>query len=161
MRIHKEYIRSSVFGFQDALVSTTGVVIGVSAGTSNKEFIILAALVTIIVEAISMGAGQFLSQRTLHQLEEKVHKDDLVVGAGIMFLSYLIGGIIPVLPIFYFTYPSSIAVIVLASLLGLFVLGYVKGKIAQIHPVRSAIEMLLVGGVATIIGAIAGHLLKL
>ena len=61
LKINQDYIRSLVFGFQDALVSTTGIVVGISVGVHNKQFIILSALVAISVEALSMGAGQYLS----------------------------------------------------------------------------------------------------
>ena len=45
--IHEDYLRSIIFGFQDALVSTTGVIAGVAAGTSVKEIVILAGILTI------------------------------------------------------------------------------------------------------------------
>ena len=56
--IQKEYLQSAMFGFNDALVSTTGVIVGVSTGTNDKRIVILAGVVTIMVEALSMGAGQ-------------------------------------------------------------------------------------------------------
>jgi len=49
LKINQDYLRSLVFGFQDALVSTTGIVVGISVGVSNKQFIILSALVAISV----------------------------------------------------------------------------------------------------------------
>jgi VIT1/CCC1 family predicted Fe2+/Mn2+ transporter len=160
MRIYKDknYLRSSIFGFEDALVSTTGVIVGVSIGTSNKQFVILAAFVTIAVEAISMAAGQFLSERTLHEIDKKGHKDNLLIGSLIMFSSYFLGGALPILPIFFF--PSPVIPSTLIAFSGLFALGYVKGKLIKVSPTRSAVEMLLIGGVAAIIGMIAGYLLK-
>ena len=73
LKINPDYLRSIVFGFQDALVSTTGIVVGISAGIDNKQFIILSALVTISVEALSMGAGQYLSEKTVHELPQNHH----------------------------------------------------------------------------------------
>ena len=39
--LHEDYLRSLMFGLQDGIVSTTGVVVGISTGVSNKEIIIL------------------------------------------------------------------------------------------------------------------------
>ena len=158
--INKDYLRSSVFGFEDALVSTTGVVIGISTGTSNIKFIVLASLVTIAVEAVSMGAGQFLSERTLHEADKKRHHDSLVAGSVIMFFSYFFGGLIPIFPIFLLPIRVAIFPILFLAFLSLFILGYVKGVLVKISPTRSALEMLFVGGLATIIGVIAGYFLR-
>ncbi|MEK7620940.1 MAG: VIT1/CCC1 transporter family protein, partial [Patescibacteria group bacterium] len=67
-RINKEYLQSAMFGFSDALISTTGVIVGISAGTNNKQIVILAGVVTIMVEAISMGSGQYLSLKSSREL---------------------------------------------------------------------------------------------
>lgn len=161
MKMYKDYLRSSVFGFEDALVSTTGVVIGMSTGTHNKAIILLAAVVTVVVEAVSMGAGQYVSERTLHQVEKEKHEDSLIVGAFIMFLSYAIAGLLPILPIIFFNFPIAQIFSLISAFTGLFVLGYVKGKIAHVSKMRSAIEMLLIGGIATSIGIVAGQLFKI
>ena len=57
LNIHEDYLRSGLFGLQDGLVSTTGVVVCISTGVENKAFIILASLVAVTVEASSMAAG--------------------------------------------------------------------------------------------------------
>ena len=160
MLINKEYARSAVFGIEDALVSTTGMIIGISTGTSNKEFIILATLVTISVEAVSMAAGQYLTERTVHEIERGRHSDNSIVGAIIMLFSYLLGGIIPSFPIFFTTFPVASIWVLAMSFIGLYVLGFIKGKMVNVSPTRSAMEMLIVGGIATGIGAIAGYFLK-
>ncbi len=54
LHIHEDYLRSVLFGLQDGLVSTTGVVVGISTGVSQKEIVILAAFVAVTVEATSM-----------------------------------------------------------------------------------------------------------
>jgi VIT1/CCC1 family predicted Fe2+/Mn2+ transporter len=42
------------------------------------------------------------------------------------------------------------------ALLGLFALGWAKGRLVRVPVVRSGLEVLAVGGVATIIGVIVG-----
>ena len=57
-KIHQDYFRSILFGFEDSLVSTTGVIAGVAVGSRDAQTILLAAIVTMIVEALAMGAWQ-------------------------------------------------------------------------------------------------------
>jgi len=161
LKINQDYIRSLVFGFQDALVSTTGIVVGISVGVSNKQFIILSALVTISVEALSMGAGQYLSEKSVHDLPTSHHRHNLLIGSLMMFLSYLIGGFVPILPIFFTLPPVSSILSVIFAFTGLFALGFFKAKLFSGQVWRSAIEMLLIGGLTTLIGLFVGFTLKI
>ena len=161
IKINQDYLRSIVFGCQDALVSTTGVVVGISVGIQNKQFIILSALVTIAVEALSMGAGQYLSEKSVHELPKSDHKDNLKVGALLMFFSYILGGFIPIFPIFFTLPPLSSFLSILFAFVGLFTLGFVKAKLFYGQVWRSAFEMLLIGGLATLIGLAVGLIFKI
>lgn len=159
--IHEDYFRSIIFGFQDALVSTTGVIVGVAAGASDKNLVILAGVVTITVEALSMGVGQYMSEKSVHQLDKTGrHTDNLYVVGALMFMSYLFGGFVPLTPILLLQLPLAATVSIISSLMGLFLLGYIKAHFVKINPVKSAIEMLLLGGATTVIGLIVGHAFK-
>lgn len=160
MKLNKEYLRSAVFGFEDSLVSTTGVVIGISAGAASRDFILLAGIVTVAVEALSMGAGEYLTERTVQEVDTKEKKYNPIAGSIIMFCSYFLGGLIPLFPVIVSSHPASIAASFVFATTGLFILGYIKGKIVKISPTRSAFEMLIVGGIAAGIGALAGFLLR-
>lgn len=160
LKINPDYFRSSVFGFQDALVSTTGIVVGISAGVSNKQFIILSALVAISVEALSMAAGQYLSEKSVHELPASHHRDSLLIGTLLMFFSYVVGGLIPIVPIFFTDPPLTSFLSVSFAFVGLFLLGFLKAKLFANHIWRSALEMLTIGGLTTLIGLLVGYLLR-
>lgn len=155
-KVQKEYLQSAMFGFNDALVSTTGVIVGVSTGTSNKEIVILAGIVTILVEALSMGAGQYNSSKSAHQLEKSDAAKIPLISGIIMFVSYFLAGLVPLLPIIFFPMSYSREVAISAALIGLFILGYIKGKVVKVSPLKSALEILIIGGIATAIGLIVG-----
>jgi len=161
MTIHEDYLRSIMFGFQDGLVSTTGVVAGISAGVDVKSIIVLAAFVAVSVEASSMAAGQYTSEKAVHQLDKTGrHKDSLLLGATLMFFSYLFAGLIPIIPILLFDKPASNFLSIGAAMLALFILGFIKGKIVENSPLRSATELFLIGGTATAVGLAVGIFLK-
>ena len=160
--IHEDYLRSGLFGIQDGLVSTTGVVVGISTGIEDKAVIILASLVAVTVEASSMAAGQYTSEKAVHQMDKTgKHTDSLIIGAVVMFFGYFLGGIVPIIPTVLLQQPEAKIVAIFASLLGLFVLGYIKGKVVKVKPLRSAVELFIIGSIATSIGLIVGHLFKI
>ncbi len=156
-KIHKEYLQSAMFGFNDALVSTTGVIVGISTGTGNKEVVILAGVVTILVEALSMGSGQYLSAKSAYQLDGKSSFRVPFVGGIIMFLSYFFAGLVPLLSIVLFPMEYARGVAIIAALACLLILGYMKGKIVGVSPVKSALEIFIIGGAATVIGIVVGN----
>jgi VIT1/CCC1 family predicted Fe2+/Mn2+ transporter len=159
-KVKKEYLQSAMFGFNDALVSTTGVIVGISTGTNNKEVVILAGVVTILVEALSMGSGQYLSSKSAHQLDKEAKSQVPLISGIIMFFAYFLAGLVPLLPILLFPMEYSRNVAIVASLIGLVVLGYVKGKIVDVSPWKSALEILIIGGLATAIGIVVGNVLS-
>jgi VIT1/CCC1 family predicted Fe2+/Mn2+ transporter len=53
-------IREIVFGVQDGLLTTLGIVTGVGSATADRTAIILTGLISLIVGMISMGAGEYL-----------------------------------------------------------------------------------------------------
>ena len=158
-KLPKEYLQSAMFGFNDALVSTTGVIVGISAGTGNKQIVILAGVVTILVEALSMGSGQYLSSKSAHQLDKTDSVKRPLIGGIIMLVSYFLAGLVPLLAIVLVS-PMDLAriVAIAAALTCLLILGYAKGKIVKVPPLRSALEFFIIGGVATSIGIIAGKI---
>lgn len=159
--IHEDYLRSGLFGIQDGLVSTTGVVVGISIGVEQKAIIILASLVAVTVEASSMAAGQYSSEKAVHQMDKTgKHTDSLVIGALIMFVAYLIGGLVPIIPTIIFNQPQARMASIIAAFLGLFILGYFKGKLVEHKPWRSALELFIIGAIATAIGLIMGYVLR-
>ena len=54
--LHEDYLRSLMFGLQDGIVSTTGVVVGISTGVSDKAIIVLAAIVAVMVLIVILAA---------------------------------------------------------------------------------------------------------
>lgn len=159
MKLNKDYLQSAIFGINDALVSTTGVMVGISAGTGDKSIIILAGVVTIMVEALSMGSGQYLSLKSAHQYQKQSRQKEAIISGIVMYLGYLVGGLVPLISVILLPVEQSSVVAIISVLIGLLVLGYVKGKIVKVSPIRSAIEVFVIGGIATTIGLVVGSLM--
>ena len=64
-------------------------------------------------------------------------------------LSYVVGGIIPLSPYFFIkSSTEALQISVIATLLCLFVFGYIKSKITGINPWLGALRVTLIGAMA-------------
>lgn len=159
--LNEDYLRSALFGIQDGLVSTTGVVIGISAGVDDRQVVLLAGLVAVSVEASSMAAGQYSSEKAVHQLDTSGrHTDSLLIGALLMFAGYFIAGLIPIAPLLFASQAQARPLSLALAFAALLVVGLVKGRLVQVPPLRSGIELALIGVAATLVGITAGLLLR-
>ncbi len=154
------FIRNFVFGVEDSLVSTVGLLSGIAAASVPKPTIILTGIVLIFVEAVSMGAGSFLAEDTTENyLEEKEADIKYPLKGGlVMFLSYFIAGFIPLLPYAIFTINSAFIISIIVSLIALFLLGLISAKISHTNLKRSITRMAVVGGLAILVGVVVGKI---
>jgi len=59
-----------IFGLEDGIVSSGGVSIGIAAGTGDSRIVVLSGFVVVVVEALSMAAGSYLSVKSARQVVE-------------------------------------------------------------------------------------------
>jgi len=64
-------IREIVFGLEDGMVSTLGAITGIAIGSRDRFTVLLAGIVFISVESISMGIGSYLSNKTSKEVDDK------------------------------------------------------------------------------------------
>ena len=157
----KEYLRSILFGIEDSLVSTCAFIAGVSVGSSNNHFIILSTIVAIFIEGVSMGVGEYVSDDAVEGLDKiKRHRDNPLLSGLLLCVSYLLAGMVPFLPIVFFPFPLSLVISAALALTGLFLLGFLKGKLLKVSPIRGGIKILIVGGVTTVLGIVIGLIFR-
>mgnify|MGYP000375782336 CR=1 FL=1 len=153
------YIRNFIFGVEDSLVSTVGLISGIAAAGVSKGNIFLTGIILIFVEAFSMGAGSYLSESSAEEYA-KAKKSFSIQGALIMFFSYFAAGFIPLSPYLIFEINLALVVSIILSLLALFILGTVSGQISKTnHSARHGLKMLTIGGLAIAVGVIVGNLM--
>lgn len=156
------YVRNFIFGAEDSLVSTVGLLAGVaSAGVAQKE-IVISGIVLVCVEAFSMSVGSFLSERTTEEYSPayKPQTSNSIQAAAIMFISYLVCGFIPLLPYLITQGKQAFWLSISASLLALFILGFVSAKILKTKIYKGALRMAIIGGLAIGLGVAVGTVIK-
>lgn len=119
-----KYIGSVVLGLNDALIEFTGTLAGLTFALQNTRIIAMAGLITGVAASLSMGASEYLSQRTDSRQTDPL-KASLYTGATyiltvvLLILPYLLLGSLPgalaltlggaVLVILLFTFYISVA----------------------------------------------------
>ncbi len=57
-------IREVVFGAQDGILTTLGIVTGVGSAASDRSLIVITGLLSLFVGAVSMGVGEYLGGKS-------------------------------------------------------------------------------------------------
>ncbi|MBB6627736.1 VIT family protein [Nocardioides sp. KIGAM211] len=63
------WLRASVLGANDGIVSTAGLVVGVAGATTDRTAILVAGIAGLAAGALSMGAGEYVSVSTQRDSE--------------------------------------------------------------------------------------------
>jgi len=71
-------IRELIFGIQDGLISTVGLLAGMQAAGSNRFVVLMAGSASVLAGAFSMAVGSYLSSKAEkdifdHELEKEAH----------------------------------------------------------------------------------------
>lgn len=166
-------IREIIFGLEDGLVSTLGVVTGIAEGTKDRFVIILSGVIVIAVESLSMAAGTYLATkseeealfvgkaRRLIRALIPTRQPSPVRNAAIMGISYTLGGAVPVLPYLVFPVRAAIGISIGATVVALFLVGAGKARLTQTSLTRSAFEMAAVSLAAAALGFAIGKVAAL
>lgn len=154
--------RTFIFGVEDSLVSTVGLLSGIAIAETPLKIIILTGVILVLVEAFSMAVGSFLSEYSAEEYSERRRvspKESLIDGA-IMFFSYLLSGLIPLAPYIFFSQAMALPISIVASVSALFLLGILSAKISRISMLYSGMRVGIIGGVAILIGILAGSFIR-
>ena len=157
------YLRNFIFGVEDSLVSTVGLLAGIAAADLSRSAIITTGLVLIVVEGFSMGVGSFLTEETTEEMSgQKIHTWSSIQGGVTMLISYCLAGLLPLAPYAFLNGRYAIDLSIILSLLGLVLLGY--GTSIYYHRKRPwirAIKMFVLGGSAVMVGVMIGKVFHL
>ena len=154
------YMRNIIFGVEDSLVSTVGLLSGIAAVAVPHKIILMTGLILIFVEAVSMAVGSFLSEESAQEYEhgKSANVRASLLGALAMFVSYIIAGFVPLFPYIVSSGQAAFWWSIGLSLVFLGLVGFAQARISGLHPLSRALRMLLLGGFAIGIGVVVGKL---
>ena len=142
------------------IITTFSIVAGSSGGSLLRNVILILGLSNVVSDGFSMGVSRYVSSKT--EIKQELLKEkDPTISAIVTFLSFVLVGILPLLPFIFMrnsknnkntTYISlSIALVVFVSI------GYLKVIVVkEKNPYKSAFEILLLGLIASLISYTIG-----
>lgn len=153
------YLRNFVFGVEDSLVSTVGLLSGVSIAGMGARAILITGIILVFVEAFSMAVGSFLSE---HSAEGYLRQTEApfappIISGSIMFVSYFFSGLIPLSPYVFLISGIAFWYSIGLSLAALFVLGIIGAELSKTNIWKGGFRMALVGGIAIAVGVVIGQ----
>ena len=148
------YIRNFVFGVEDSLVSTVGLLSGIAVGGVERSQIVLTGIILLLVEAFSMAVGSLLSEQSAQEYltRKEVSMRPSAADSIIMFTSYFLTGLVTLFPYFIMESKAALPVSVALSLSALFLLGVISAMLFGINILKNGIRTLLIGGFAILVG---------
>lgn len=162
------FLRDIVFGVHDALLTNIGVVTGFVSALQSSRLIVIAVLIDVIISAFAMAFGTYLSRTSEGEyLEGQLHEDvkagldetlaNPVMAAVVMWVTYVVSGMIPLLPFLFGAEPAiAVRYGTVLALAVFFLVGAMKGVITRTNPWKSGLQFIGFGGFAAIVGWLIG-----
>lgn len=204
------YIRSSIFGWQDGIVSAMALLAALTGAAVGSSVIILATLAEIVAGAISMSLGTYVGTKSMvevykaeieqekREIEEEPEKEEAEVrhfykkkgftekeiemivkrlgksksamldvmikeelggdrqtkedpakSSAYMFAFYAAGGLITLVPYLFLAPATALYYSIAVTAAALFGIGAAKTYLTGQNPLKSGLEVLVIGMIAT------------
>lgn len=144
-------VKNLTFGIEDSLISTTGVLLGIAAAKFQRREILIAGIILITVEALSMTYGAFLSDENFFKASEKPYTTLQIMEYSVaMFVSYFLVGLILLVPYAIDApYPAMWTVVVAMTILLILIAKFEKRK-------ERVVVLVTIGGILMTVSILLG-----
>ena len=155
-------LRDSVFAANDGTITTFAIIAGSEGAGFPSNIVVILGLVNLLADGISMASSSYLGVKSEIEFEkaEGSHDSDgespLKHGV-VTFVTFSFIGFLPLIP-YIISIPSQFAISGLIVGLSLFSIGASRGSLTKKSWFKSGLEMLIVGGVATVVAYLVGFL---
>lgn len=172
-RVERKYLPEFVYGGTDGAITTLAVMAGAFGASLSSAIIIILGFANLLADGFSMATANYLSVKSQADLDrgksigkystaKKKHPLKTGVATLISFVSI---GFIPLFPFVLAFFiesinPHKFTLAIVFTGIAFFVVGWIKGRIVMKHPLKSAIETLIIGGIAAALAFLVGYLLR-
>lgn len=157
--------RDAIFAANDGIITTFAVVAGSTGASLSASVVIILGFANLLADGFSMASGNYLGIRSEMDFE-KAENDGfrpryLPLRHGLVtFVSFVIAGILPLLP-YLFGLAIELYLSIFLVGLSLFIIGSFRSFFTKKHFLRSGLEMLFIGGFAAIVAYAVGHIARM
>ena len=165
---YKKYLPEFVYGGIDGTITTFAVVAGVIGASLNSTVILILGFANLFADGFSMAVSNYLSEKSKEELRRDVNKKSLASKrATVTFFSFLVIGFIPLISFVFASLTKSSHFLrsqflysIFLTALALMIIGWFKGVATEKNKVKSALQTLIIGGVAAVIAFFVGYFIK-
>lgn len=159
------WLRAGVLGANDGIVSVAAIVVGVAGATSKNGPILVAGLAALIGGAVSMALGEYVSVSSQRDSQraargrrphEEANPWSAAFASAVSFLS---GGILPLLAITLLAAAIRIPATVIVVIVALGLTGAIGARLGGARALRPTVRTVVGGGLALLLTFLIGHLL--
>jgi len=163
---NKGYLPEFVYGGIDGSITTFAMVAGAAGASFGPTVVLILGFANIIADGFSMAVSNFLAIKSESELITKggnsgpnsIAMKHPFKAAIITFFSFLLLGVIALLP---FIFPDILNInkfccSVILTGFSLALVGAVKGFVTKKSYIRSALETLIIGGIAAGLAYVVG-----
>lgn len=166
LEVKLNWLRASVLGANDGIVSIAGVVVGVAASGAGTSAVLVAGVAALVAGAVSMGGGEYTSVSAQRDTEIGHGRDPEHVSAHpwaaawSSMAAFTTGGILPLIAITgpwaeYRTPATFLSVVIALAITGWWAAKVGKGSKRK-SITRNVIVSVLTMGLAYGVGALLG-----
>jgi vacuolar iron transporter family protein len=151
------YLPDLVYGANDGIITTFAVVSGVVGADLSRTIIIILGFANLFADGISMGASNYLARRSTAELEARASREDAFRHAAATIAAFIAAGLVPLVAYLLPLPPDSrFVAAVLLTAVTLFSVGAARSFVTGLSPLRSGLEMLLIGALAAVAAYLIG-----
>lgn len=146
------YLRDIVYGGLDGVVTTLAIIAGTAGAALEPRIGLILGVANLVADGLSMGASNYLGLKSeLEQTGRSVAAEQPLRHGMATTAAFSAAGAVPLLAYLLADAPgqSVFRWAVLLSAVALLVLGVLRARLAGNRPARSAVEVLLVGALAS------------
>jgi VIT1/CCC1 family predicted Fe2+/Mn2+ transporter len=149
------YLPDLVYGANDGIITTFAVVSGVVGADLSRTIILILGFANLFADGISMGASNYLARRST--VEAQSSREDAFRHAAATIAAFIAAGLVPLVAYLLPLPPDSrFVAAVLLTAATLFSVGAARSFVTGLSPLRSGLEMLLIGALAAVAAYLIG-----
>lgn len=170
LKDERKYLPEIVLGGIDGSITTFAVVSGVVGASLNTSIVLIMGFANLFADGFSMAVSDFFSVKSNNDTSKICPYDEKnktpTQSAFATFLAFLIIGFIPLLSFVfslitknYFIVSNQFLISGILTGLSFLIVGFFRGDVLGKNKFKSSLEVLLTGGIASILAFLAGRIL--
>lgn len=145
------WLRASVLGANDGIVSVAAVIVGVAGASNSKSYVLTAGVAALVAGALSMAVGEYVSVSSQRDTEKAILKkegDELTNpfhAAYASALAFFSGAIIPIIAILIVPTYMQISATFISAIIALVITGMLSAHVGGASKRKATLRVVLGG----------------